>query len=359
MTNVTWYSVREKPFSIYGLYQPLEPGIFRRLPEDVAEKTSENVWMLSTNTSGGRIRFQTDSQTIHLKAIYSSKKLATPRAAALSTTGAFCFDLYADGEFAGIFIPDKIEECNPFTHFFIEDNTIESVISLKSRKIRKMRDIIIHMPCFADILEVYIGVEEHAEVRKGKVYGNEKPIVFYGSSITQGACVSRPGNMYQNILSQKLNFDYVNLGFSGSALAEDSIIDYISQMDMQMLVFDYDHNAPTPEYLEKTHYKALEKIRSVQKDIPIFILTRPNLSGGVEEVEIRRNIIYKSYETLCSNGDQNVYFVDGRKAFHSLNKNMMTIDGIHPNDFGFYCIAAQLEAAMRREGNDRNKNERE
>ena len=199
---------------------------------------------------------------------------------------------------------------------------------------------------FADILEVYIGVEEHAEVQKGKAYQNEKPIVFYGSSITQGACVSRPGNMYQNILSQKLNFDYVNLGFSGSALAEDSIIDYISQMDMQMLIFDYDHNAPTPEYLEKTHYKALEKIRSVQKDIPIFILTRPNISGGVEEVESRRYIIYKSYQTLCSNGDQNVYFVDGRKAFHSLNKNMMTIDGIHPNDFGFYCIARELERVM-------------
>ncbi len=356
MTNVTWYSVKEEPFSIYGLYHPTEPGLFRRLPEDVARKTSENVWMLSTNTSGGRIRFQTDSQSIYMKAVYAPNKLATPRAAALSTTGAFCFDLYADGEFAGMFIPDKIVELNPFAHFCIEDNTMESMISLESRK---MRDIIIHMPCFADILEVYIGVEEHTEVKKGKAYGYEKPIVFYGSSITQGACVSRPGNMYQNILSQKLNFDYVNLGFSGSALAEESIIDYISNMDMQMLVFDYDHNAPTPVYLEKTHYKALEKIRSVQKDIPIFILTRPNISGGVEEVERRRNIIYKSYQTLCSNGDQNVYFVDGGKAFHSLNKNMMTIDGIHPNDFGFYCIAAQLEAAMRREENDRNKNERE
>lgn len=356
MTNVTWHSVREEPFSIYGLYQPKEPGLFRRLPEDEARKTSENVWMLSTNTSGGRIRFQTDSQRIYVKILYASRKLATPRATALSATGAFCFDLYVDGEFVCIFIPKKIEERNPFAHFCIDDNILESMISFRSQK---MRDIIIHMPCFADILEVYIGVEEHAEVKKGKAYQNEKPIVFYGSSITQGACVSRPGNMYQNILSQKLNFDYVNLGFSGSALAEDSIIDYISQMDMQMLVFDYDHNAPTPEYLEKTHYKALEKIRGVQKDIPIFILTRPNISGGVEEVESRRNIIYKSYQTLCSNGDQNVYFVDGGKAFHSLNKNMMTIDGIHPNDFGFYCIAAQLEAAMRREGNDRNKNERE
>lgn len=356
MRSTTWYNVRKAPFSIYGLYNPIESGLFRRLPEDVAQKTSENVWMLSTNTSGGRIRFQTDSQIIQIKVLYASRKMATPRATALSTTGAFCFDIYADGEFAGMFIPHNMAEINPFAHFCVDDNMLDSMISFRDQK---MRDIVIHMPCFADIFEIYVGVEEHAEVKKGKAYPNEKPVVFYGSSITQGACVSRPGNMYQNILSQKLNFDYVNLGFSGSALAEDAIIDYISQMDMQMLIFDYDHNAPTPEYLEKTHGKALEKIRSVQKDIPIFILTRPNLSGGVEEVERRRNIIYKSYQTLCGNGDQNVYFVDGQKVFHCFNKNMMTIDGIHPNDFGFYCIATQLEIAMRREENGRNKNERE
>ena len=344
MRNIKWHSVREEPFTIYGLYCPKETGLFRRLPEDVARKTSENVWMLSTNTSGGRIRFQTDSKEIYIKAIYPNNKLATPRAAAISTTGGFCFDLYTDGEFAGIFMPEKIEESNRFPHFCIEDDIFESVISLENRK---MRDIIINMPCFADILEVQIGVENTATVKKGKTYSNEKPVVFYGSSITQGACVSRPGNMYQNILSQKLGFDYVNLGFSGSAKAEDSMIDYISQMDMQMLVFDYDHNAPTPEYLEKTHYKALERIRRVQKNIPILILTRPNLSGGVKDVEQRKKIIYASYETLCRNGDHKVLFVDGQKAFNSLNRNVMTVDGIHPNDFGFYCIAAQLEDSMR------------
>ena len=338
------YDIRNTPFKIYGLYKSEELGLFKRMPQDVADKVSPNVSKLNLNPAGGRLRFQTDSRFIAIKVKYEKLPSATPRAAALNITGAFFFDLYADGEYRGSFLPMSGNvNTDTVIPSFPVDEVFESYINLKSNS---MRDIVICFPSFAYISQVYIALEEKAELKAGNTYVNEKPVVFYGSSITQGACASRPGNIYQNLLSQKWNMDYVNLGFSGSALAEDSIIDYISQMDMQMLVFDYDHNAPTSEYLEKTHYKALEKIRSVQKDIPIFILTRPNISGGVEEVEKRRNIIYTSYQTLCNNGDQNVYFVDGGKAFHSLNKNMMTIDGIHPNDFGFYCIAREIERVM-------------
>ena len=326
LKDVEYYNVKENPWCLYGL---LIDDIFRRMPKEVAEKVNDGVLSLHSNTSGGRLRFITDSPYVAIVAKMPDK-VNFPH---MPQTGVSGFDMYVDNRFHSAFIPSIDME--------------DSLGSVSSFEILGDKNITINFPLYNNVSDLYIGLKKGSSFKKAIDYKSKEKIVYYGSSITQGGCVSRPGIAYSAIISNDIGSDYINLGFSGSALAEDSIIDYISQMDMQMLVFDYDHNAPTPEYLEKTHYKALEKIRSVQKDIPIFILTRPNISSGVEEVESRRNIIYKSYETLCSNGDQNVYFVDGGKAFHSLNKNMMTIDGIHPNDFGFYCIAAQLEAAMR------------
>ena len=46
---------------------------------------------------------------------------------------------------------------------------------------------------------------------------NDKPIVVYGTSITQGACASRPDSHGPNaILGRKLDRPVINLGFSGN-----------------------------------------------------------------------------------------------------------------------------------------------
>ena len=87
------------------------------------------------------------------------------------------------------------------------------------------------------------------------------PVVFYGSSITHGAAAGRPGNTYENFISQKYNLDYVNLGFAGQAKGEVNMAEYIAGLRMCAFVCDYDHNAPDADYLEKTHYRFYEIIR--------------------------------------------------------------------------------------------------
>ena len=61
----------------------------------------------------------------------------------------------------------------------------------------------------------------------------------------------KPGNAYESIISRSLNCDYLNLGFSGSALAEREMAEYIADLDMRAFVYDYDFNAPTVEHLKK------------------------------------------------------------------------------------------------------------
>jgi hypothetical protein len=100
---------------------------------------------------------------------------------------------------------------------------------------------------------LYIGLQEGAKVEGGLKYRSELPVYYYGSSITQGACSSRPGNAYQSIISRRQNLDFVNLGFSGSGRAEEIIANYMAEQKMLAFVCDYDHNAPNPEYLNDTH----------------------------------------------------------------------------------------------------------
>lgn len=321
------YNVHEKPFRLYGLYKP-ENG-FRRIPEDVAKSTSNGVYLLSTNTSGGRVRFKTDSEYIAIKALMPSSTVMPH----MPVTGSCGFDMYASGKYAGTFAPPTSYP-DGFTPHFTVDGGYESIIDLGSRK---MRDIIINFPLYNDLTDLFIGLSNTAEVCKGEKYKYEdKPVVYYGSSITQGGCASRPGNSYQAIISRKLNTDFLNLGFSGNAKAEDSISEYIANLDMSVFVYDYDHNAPNAEYLEKTHYRMFKKIRDKNPNLPVIMVTAPVKHGIWED---RFEIIKKSYETALNSGDKNVYFISGHDLAEYIDADIFTVDNCHPNDFGFYCMA--------------------
>lgn len=342
--NLVAHNVRKKPFQIYGLYRPEEEGVFKRIPLDVAERTSKNVRTLCTNTTGARVRFKTDSSYIAVGAIYPPMEFPSPCSTALAATGAYSFDLYADGKFCRVLYPKDIEQNGSINNFVIRDGQYEGAYDFGSKRIR---EITLNFPSFVDISDVYIGLKDGSVLEEGMPYKNEKPVVFYGSSITHGACASRPGNIYENILSRRMNMDYLNLGFSGSAKAEKEIIEYIASLEMSVFVFDYDHNARNPEFLKETHYPALEIFREAQPDTPIVLLSRPNQSCGIKEAEERIAIIKESQQKLLAQGDEKVHFINGQDIFLSHDSEMMTMDDTHPTDLGFYCMAEVIEKVLR------------
>jgi hypothetical protein len=201
-----------------------------------------------------------------------------------------------------------------------------------------MREILIHMPLYSGVISLEIGVEPGSELLPGDEYRYTNPVLYYGSSITQGACASRPGNCYQNMISRKLDCDHVNLGFSSGALAEEIMIDYMATLPMSIFVMDYDHNAPTPEYLEETHYKMYRRFRDARPDVPIVMATMPKVVPS-EDSQRRRKIIYTTYEKAKAEGDQNVYLVDGTEMMTLLGDDGGLVDNCHPNDIGFLCMA--------------------
>ena len=328
-TGLKFYSMDEEPFITYGGIKKCEDGKRYRVPADVAEKTSPGVFGLCANTAGGRVRFRTDSKRIAIIAKYFSVTVMSH----FPMTGSIGLDLYADDVFIGEFRPPES----------LPNNAYESVLTIKEE--RRERDITINLPLYSELGELYIGIDDDATLSAPTPYKYEKPIVYYGSSVTQGGCASRPGTTYQAYLTRWLNWDHINLGFSGSAMAEESIVEYMASIEnMGVFVCDYDHNSPSAAYLDATHLPLYRKIREKNPDLPIIIFGRVTRDYDHEDV-LRREVTVRTYEIALSEGDKNVYYVNPLETF-PLVPEEGTVDRIHPTDLGFYFMAKALQPTL-------------
>lgn len=334
-------NVLEEPFRVYGLLRPEQEGRgFRRVPKAVAEKTNEGVLALSVHTAGGRVRFQTNARKVAIRARLRSVGLMPH----FAVTGSAGFDLYVENCFAGAFVP-------PYSLMQGETVFYESVLSFDEAlapgsrfREDKLREVMIHFPLYSGVISLEVGLPENSLLGETRGYRDPLPIVYYGSSITQGGCASRPGNSYQAHLSRWLDIDHLNLGFSGSARGEAVMAEYIATLPMKAFVLDYDHNAPSAAHLAATHEPFYRCIRKAHPEVPILMLTRPQ-PFLKEEEEARRRIVLETYEKAKSAGDGKVYFVDGTRLFSDGGETVVedaTVDGAHPTDLGFYLMAKNL-----------------
>ncbi|MBR2410781.1 MAG: hypothetical protein IKB08_03555 [Clostridia bacterium] len=313
------YDILKSPFSLYGLKSDSD-GFFR-MDKNVADTVSEGVSGLNYNTSGGCLRFRTDSRDITLTAHLPDVCLMNH----MPLTGSSSFDIYCNGSFCGVFRAPSAEK-------------YKGVWSSSLRLPEGMKDVMIFFPLYNNVKEVFVSLEEKAAVLEGDSFCESKPIVFYGSSITQGGCASRPGNAYPNLISRKLNREILNLGFSGSCKAEYEMCEYIACLPMSLLVLDYDHNAPTPEFLEATHERFFRQFRNKCPDTPVVMISVADCCFGEEDARRRKEIIKRTYENAKANGDRNVYFLDGQRFYDETGLDNSTVDTCHPNDLGFFAF---------------------
>ena len=123
--------------------------------------------------------------------------------------------------------------------------------------------------------------------------------------------------------------------------------EYIAAQKMSLFFLDYDWNAPSPEHLHSTHEPFFLEVREKQPDLPIVMASRtdiPWVPSRQVDRQRRRDIILQTYENAVKRGDRRVYFVDGSTVFGEAKKlgvspDSCTVDGTHPNDLGFSCMA--------------------
>lgn len=327
--QLEFYDIDNAPFSIHGVFR--EGDHYVRIPEAVGQSVSKNVNHLKDYTAGGRIRFVTDSKKIAIHAICAP----TPPRAHMPYTCVIGFDLYADVEderrYFGTFKPAV--DCN---------GLFEDVVALP---LEGKHTVTINMPLYGTVHNLYIGIEKGAVLEAAEPL-LQPPVVYYGSSITQGGCASRPGCCYEAMLHRHFMTDYINLGFSGSAKAEPQIMEYIANLDMSVFVYDYDHNAPNLEHLKTTHEQGFRTVREKHPNIPIIIMTRPKYY--LSDVLVERNhIIRQTFENAKAAGDKNVYFIDGRELLLPTALECSLVDNTHPTDLGFFGMYSRLLPLMR------------
>ncbi len=322
-TDVVWMKATDAPLRIHGL-AVAEGEKFWRLPEYLIDNVNEGVCTLARHTAGGRIRFRTDSPYI----AYRAKSFGGGQMSHMPLTGSNGTDLFVDGVSYTTFRPNSAKE-----------QWFEGIADMRSAG---MHDIEMNLGLYNGYTEIYVGVQAGSAVEAPKPYAVEKPVVYYGSSITQGGCASKPGNCYEAYISRWLNCDHINLGFSGSGRGEENMAEYIATLPMSAFVMDYDHNAPNPEHLQKTHIRFYEIIRKAQPELPIIMVSMPDTDRSTAEADVRRSIIMNTYLTARSNGDKKVWFIDGRTLFGGRDRDCCTMDGCHPNDLGFYRMAESI-----------------
>ena len=326
--GIRFYDVNSAPISLHGVYS--EDGFFRRMPSEVAKTVNAGVSSLHTNTSGGRVRFRTNSPYIALYAEMGYRaKFAHCTFAC--TAG---FDMYVGERHIKTFVPS-----------YDREDIYEGIIEMGATG---MREYTINFPTYSNVKRLFVGIDEGAVIESPAPYTYEKPVVFYGSSITQGGCASRSGNVYASAVSRYFDCDFINLGFSGSAKGEREMAEYIKTLDMSLFIYDYDHNAPTIQHLADTHEPFFKIIRENCHTLPIIILPRPvyYVSGDAKK---RRDIIYRTYENARAAGDENVYFIENGELTE-LCRGEGTVDNCHPNDFGFASMARAVIRVIEENG---------
>lgn len=333
---VTWYDTRKEPFVIYGLYNPTTEDFFHRLPMDVAAASSPAIEKLSQECAGGRVRFATDSAFIAIRV----KFRVVGRSSHLPLVSSAGFDLYLDDEFGSRYVKE-------FRMPHDMADSYEQIIQMKNRP--GVHSYTINFPVHSVVETLEVGLDPDAQLLPGKKYRDYAPIIFYGSSIVHGTAASRPGYIYENHICRMLDMDYINLGFSGNAKGEQPLNEYMADLPMSVFVCDYDHNAPSPEYLEETHHRIYETIRKKNPTVPFIMITRPNYwtNPNTEDTLQRRDVVMRSYLKARATGDKNVYFIDGTAFFADAQVYNCTMDHIHPNDTGFMRMGETIAVLIR------------
>ncbi len=335
--GIVWFDPREEPIGLAGMEWIKEEGVYRRLPLEPDWPIRKPVDELANHTAGAQIRLRTDSRRILLK-VELSKRSGMYH---MPATGQSGFDLYVQD--------DGIQRYIRTTRF--PHDTLRYQVDLFSDDEMRIRSFTLNFPLYNGVKSVLVGLEQGAAIQAPLPFAFPGKIVIYGTSITQGGCVSRPGMAYSNILSRKLDAQFVNLGFSGNGLGEPELARLINQISgTSFIILDYEANAR--KTITNTLGLFVGILRERHPEIPILIMSKIRYaretdgSSAYQLLMSNRDFEENMVSKRKAAGDDNIYFLDGSDILGA-DYFECTVDGTHPSDLGSQRIADALLPAIK------------
>jgi hypothetical protein len=213
-----------------------------------------------------------------------------------------------------------------------------------------LKEFVGYLPLYNGVERLSIGVESGSEfVPIGP--DRRKPIVFYGTSICQGACASRPGIAYTAIVGRMLNQPVINLGFSGSGRMDSGVVDLLTELDPSIYVIDCLPNMDAALVKERTE-PLVTKLRAARPTTPILLVEdrtfgqAPLVSSIREAHAERRGELASAFRRLQSAGVGRLHYLKGDRLLGLDSEG--TTDGSHPNDLGMMRQAEVLRPVLAR-----------
>jgi hypothetical protein len=330
--SIKYYDGQE--FAIIGKYHGEKN--YARFPIEYKNKLRDDVWNLGQDAAGISIRFRSNATEITVKwTVIGDNSMDH-----MASTGVKGIDLYAniDGHWKYVNTGRVKGKTNEFT--------------MVHSDVEVYREYLLNLPLYDGVESLSIGVNSSAEISvpKEKYLVAKKPVVYYGSSIAQGGCASRPGMLFTNILSRAMDRSFINMGFSGNGTFDQSVGDAMSEIDAALYVIDCNPNTQTELIYDRA--VALVKLLKKQKPfIPVLLVEGYYHEDGFEKLEesetaIKNIELQKAFRTLQESGIQQIYYQKGDGLIGKDHEG--TVDGVHPNDLGMMRIAEILQPVLQK-----------
>ncbi len=315
-----------------------EQTLYHRFPDSLEKHLRKPVWSLSRNSAGIAIYFETNSTQIAAK-WKTGGEVNFQHVAGTLVKG---IDLYGlDGDkwyYAGIGRPS-----NGSHH---ESSMIKGLDGAK-------RQYLLYLPCYDTTDSLEIGIDENAILQPPSTpaIAASQPIVFYGTSILQGASAMRPGMAYPAILERRFQRETINLGFSGNGQLDSMLAVIMSTIDAACYVVDCGPNL-SPEMAAARTLPFLKQLKKLKPSIPILLVAnidyphaRFNAAVAKKTQEVNAHFL-DAFNAMKKEGYKGIYFIPSTGLIGDDGES--TVDGVHMTDLGFYRMANAIEKQLRK-----------
>jgi len=337
-SNVSYYG--RDHFLIEGtaVADSLKESPYDRLPVSYKDKVRQPVWDLSKSSAGITVRFHSNSTSINLKWTVLND-FDMPH---MASTGIKGVDLYTkyNNKWRYVTTAGAIVGLKKHQN---KSKPLDSIseFELIKNMTPEFREYKLFLPLYDGVTKLEVGIDPTASIEKASP-SSVKPIVFYGTSITQGGCASRPGMAHTSIISRRLDVECINYGFSGNGRMETPIVELISEISASFYVIECLQNMDSDQVKQGVR-PLVETIRKKHPLTPIVLVENMMykmafLDQTLHDELIQENLTLKNeFDKILKSGDQNIFYVKD-----NLLDNEGTVDGVHLTDLGFLRYADYL-----------------
>jgi len=307
-----WYDGRLLPLEGRGWADT--ESFYDRLPAKAQGKVRPPVWGLSHHSAGMCLRFTTDATSIRVRWTLREGNLAMPH---MPATGVSGIDLYTrtdDGQWT-----------------FGGNGRPTAKSNEASFGVAPGVECLLFLPLYNGVESVQVGIPKEKTLSKpaGSPETPNKPLVFYGTSITQGGCASRPGMACTALVRRQLDVPVINLGFSGNGRMDPEMAALLAELDPAVYVLDCLWNMRPAEVSERVA-PFVRTLRASRPDTPILLVEDSSVSNTTPTE--KGTILRRIHEDLKAEGIPGLHFLSNRDMLGTNGDG--TVDGCHPNDVG-------------------------